>query len=184
MAACTDLWNNKTLYEHLLGKILSIFTVFIVWDVFKGILSIAALDFFFRYGYLLHFTEEETWHQKDNMTYPRSHSHWNWIRGFLSPRPVLCQFHTFFFFWLCWVFVAVHRLPLVVASGGYSLLQCAGFSLRWLLLLQSTGSRRVGFSSCGARALGVRASVVVARRLSCCSLRALECRLSSCGARA
>ena len=25
-----------------------------------------------------------------------------------------------------------------------------GFSLRWLLLLQSTGFRRAGFSSCGA----------------------------------
>ena len=41
---------------------------------------------------------------------------------------------------------------LVVASGGYSSLRCAGFSLRWLLLLQSTGSRRAGFSSCGTRA--------------------------------
>ena len=30
------------------------------------------------------------------------------------------------------------------ASGGYSSLRCAGFSLRWLLLLQSTGSRRAG----------------------------------------
>ena len=39
---------------------------------------------------------------------------------------------------------------LVVASGGYSLLRCAGFSLRWLLLLWSTGSRHTGFSSCGA----------------------------------
>ena len=36
--------------------------------------------------------------------------------------------------------------------GGYSSLWCAGFSLRWLLLLQSTGSRRAGFSSCGTRA--------------------------------
>ena len=53
---------------------------------------------------------------------------------------------------------------LVVASGGYSLLWCVGFSLQWLLLLQSTGSRHMGFSSCG--------------------LRALECRLSSCGAQA
>ena len=30
-----------------------------------------------------------------------------------------------------------------------SSLWCVGFSSRWLLLLQSTGSRRVGFSSCG-----------------------------------
>ena len=35
---------------------------------------------------------------------------------------------------------------------GSLLLRCAGFSLRWLLLLQSTGSRCVGFSSCGTRA--------------------------------
>ena len=34
----------------------------------------------------------------------------------------------------------------------------------------------------GARALGARASVVVARGLSSCGSRALECRLSSCGA--
>ena len=50
----------------------------------------------------------------------------------------------FFFFWLRWVFVAARGLSLVVASGGYSLLRCAGFSLRWLLLLQSTGSRHTG----------------------------------------
>ena len=32
-------------------------------------------------------------------------------------------------------------LSLVAASRGYSLLRCAGFSLRWLLLLWLTGSR-------------------------------------------
>ena len=58
----------------------------------------------------------------------------------------------FIYFWLCWVFVAAHGLSLVVASGGYSLLPCAGFSLQWLLLLRSTGSRHVGFSSCGTQA--------------------------------
>ena len=41
-----------------------------------------------------------------------------------------------------------------------------------------------GFSHCGARALGVRASVVAARGLSSCGSRALEHRLSSCGTRA
>ena len=45
-------------------------------------------------------------------------------------------------------------------AGGYSSLQCAGFSLRWLLLLWSTGSRGSGFSSCGSQALE--------RRLSSC----------------
>ena len=53
-------------------------------------------------------------------------------------------FKKFIYFRLRWVFVAVCRLSLVVASGGYSSLLCAGFSLWWLLLLQSTG-----FSSCG-----------------------------------
>ena len=61
-------------------------------------------------------------------------------------------------FWLRWVFVAVLVLSLVAASGGYSSLRCAGFSLQWLLLLWSTGSRRVGFSSCGSWALEHRLS--------------------------
>ena len=46
-----------------------------------------------------------------------------------------------------------HGLSLVAASGGYSLFRCAGFSLWWLLLLRSTGSRLTGFSSCGSQAL-------------------------------
>ena len=71
-------------------------------------------------------------------------------------------FILFTYFWLCWVFVAACGLSLVAVSGGYSSLRCAGFSLRWLLLLQSMGSRRVGFRNCGSWAL--------------------ERRLSSCGA--
>ena len=73
-------------------------------------------------------------------------------------------FFNFFNFWLCWVFVAACGLSLVVVSGDYSLLRCAGFSLRRLLLLWGMGSRRAGFSSCGSEAL--------------------EHRLSSCGTRA
>ena len=56
--------------------------------------------------------------------------------------------YLFIYVWLCWVFVAVRRLSLVVVSGGYSSLRCAGFSL-WLLLLRITSSRHAGFSSCG-----------------------------------
>ena len=41
-----------------------------------------------------------------------------------------------------------------------------------------------GFSSCGVQALGAWASVVVAHRLTSCGSRALERRLSSCGAQA
>ena len=87
-------------------------------------------------------------------------------------------FILFIYFWLCWVFVAARELPLVAASGGYSLLQCAGFLLQWLLLLRSTGSKRVGFSSCGCRLSSCGC------RLSSCGSRALEHRLSSCGTRA
>ena len=50
------------------------------------------------------------------------------------------------------------RLSLVAASRGYSSLPCTGFSLKWLLLLRSSGSRCVGFSSCGSRALERRLS--------------------------
>ena len=78
--------------------------------------------------------------------------------------PTVFFFVVFVLFWLRWVFIAARRLSLVVASGGYSSLRCAGFSLQWLLLLRSTGSRCTGFSGCGSRAL--------------------ERRLSSCGAQA
>ena len=61
-------------------------------------------------------------------------------------------FLLFIYFWPHWVFIAVRGLSLVAASGGYSSLRCTGFSLRWLLLLRSTGSRRVGFSSYGTQA--------------------------------
>ena len=97
---------------------------------------------------------------------------------YLSFNSTLKKMHSFFkkfilfiYFWLCWVFVAVHGLSLVEVSGGYSSMRCAVFSLQWLLF-------------CGARALGTQASVVVARGLSSCGLWALEHRLRSCGARA
>ena len=74
-----------------------------------------------------------------------------WLSAFLATKllffllfvhyPLEALKILFFFFWLCWVFVAARGLSLVAASGGYSSLRCAGFSLRWLLLLQSTGSR-------------------------------------------
>ena len=50
----------------------------------------------------------------------------------------------YFYFWLCWAFVAAHGFSLVAASGGYSWSWCLGFSLLWLLLLPSTGSRCEG----------------------------------------
>ena len=44
-------------------------------------------------------------------------------------------------FWLCWVFAVVSRLSLVAESGGYPSLRGPSFSLQWLLVLLSTGSR-------------------------------------------
>ena len=75
--------------------------------------------------------------------------------------------YLFTYFWLCWVFAAVRGLSLVVASGDYSSLLCAGFSLRWLLLLWRMGSRRAGFSSCGtwAQQLWLAGSRAQARQL-------------------
>ena len=48
---------------------------------------------------------------------------------------------------LCWAL----GLSLFAVSGGYSSLWFMGFSLRWLLLLWSTGSRSAGSSNCGAQ---------------------------------
>ena len=57
---------------------------------------------------------------------------------------------SFIHFWLWWVFVAARGLSLIAVSRGYSWLGYMAFSLRWLLLLWSTGSRCVGFSSCSS----------------------------------
>ena len=42
---------------------------------------------------------------------------------------------------LHWIFVATYGLSLTSGSVGYSLLGHSGFSLQWLLVLVSTGSR-------------------------------------------
>ena len=62
--------------------------------------------------------------------------------------------YLFFYLWLCWVFVSMRGLSLVVASGGQSSSRCAGLSLSRPLLLRSISSRRAG-------------SVVVAHGPSC-----------------
>ena len=62
--------------------------------------------------------------------------------------------YLFIYLWLCWVFVSVRGLSLVVAGGGHSSSWCVGLSLSWPLLLRSTGSRRAG-------------SVIVAHGPSC-----------------
>lgn len=47
----------------------------------------------------------------------------------------------YFYFWLCWISVAVPGLSLVALSGGCSLLQHTSFSLPWPPLLPGMGSR-------------------------------------------
>ena len=87
-----------------------------------------------------------------------------------SPYLVFLFFFYKFIYLFYYLFLAALVLhccvppSLVVASRGHSSPQCAGLSLQWSLSPRSTGSRRVGFSSCG--------------------LRAPEHRLSSCGTRA
>ena len=72
----------------------------------------------------------------------------------LSTLFFLIDLFIFIYLWLRWVFVAACGLSLVAVSGGYSSLWCVHFSLRWLLLLWSMGSRRAG-------------SVAAAHGLSC-----------------
>ena len=62
----------------------------------------------------------------------------------------------------CFYFFKLINLYFIFGCAGSSV-QHAGFSLRWLLLLRSTGSRHTGFSSCGSWALE--------RRLSSCGTR-------------
>ena len=99
--------------------------------------------------------------------YPGDPSHHYLLPSFL----LINLFYLFIYLWLCQPARSQEDLSLVAASGGYSSLWCADFSLRWLLLLRSTGSRCTGFSSCGTQA-------------SSCGSWALERRLSSCGTRA
>ena len=60
----------------------------------------------------------------------------------------------------------------------------SSFGERGLFFVVVSGLLIAVASRCGAWALGVRASVVVARGISSCGSRALERRLSSCGVRA
>ena len=48
--------------------------------------------------------------------------------------------YLFIYFWPHWVFIAAHGLSLVAVRRGYFLDVMHGFSLWWLLLLQSTDS--------------------------------------------
>ena len=87
-----------------------------------------------------------------------------------DPTQAPCIGRTESFFLMCyfiylflddWVFVAARGLSLVAVSGGYSWLWCTGATLG----CGARASHCSGFSCCGARALGTRALVLVARGL-------------------
>ena len=89
-------------------------------------------------------------------------SHWTmpfppWFPSLFLLLP-FSRSNSFFFFLinlLLFLFLAALGLCCCVRAfsscgeRGYSSQWCAGFLLWWLLLLQSMGSRRLGFSSCG-----------------------------------
>ena len=78
----------------------------------------------------------------------------------MSSRVILAQHHRNYsilqilntVLYVQYTMFAVQAFSLI-ASGGYSSLLHAGFSLQWLLLLQSTGPRCTDFRSCGTWAL-------------------------------
>ena len=80
------------------------------------------------------------WNIQDSPFSRLRSSFFSFVYGFIS------------FIWLHRLFSASYRLPLVATSRGYSAQRWVGFSLRWLPLLQSMGSRR-------------KASVAVVHRL-------------------
>ena len=83
----------------------------------------------------------------------------------------------FFKFIFINLFLAVFGL--CCCTGAFS--SCGEWGL---LFVAECGLLMVVASHCGAQALGMWASVVVACRLSSCGSQALEHRLSSCGTRA
>ena len=111
--------------------------------------------------------------------------HFGRVSGNRTPGIALYHQHPNFFFkiflkinlFYFYLFLAV--LGLHCCTRAFS-----SYSERGLLFVVVCRLHCGGFSCCGARALGVRASVVVARGLSSCGSWALERRLSSCGARA
>ena len=88
---------------------------------------------------------------------------------FHLPCPVTRSF--FLHLWLSFCFVNKFICTLFWGEGCTgSLLLHAGrrvYSLWWLLLFRSTGSRNSAFSGCGSRGLELEGSEVVAHRLSC-----------------
>ena len=87
------------------------------------------MEFFFNYRF--YFTSSD-WSVQINYFF--------FVFGFFFYKFI----YLFIYLWLRWVFIAV---------CSFLQLQHASFSLWWLLLLWSMGSRHTGFSSCGSWAV-------------------------------
>ena len=82
----------------------------------------------------------------------------NFLIFYLFFNDILVCLHSFYvcmyvcmYVWLCWVFVSVRGLSLVVASGGHSSSRCAGLPLsRPLVAEHRLQTRRL--SNCGSQA--------------------------------
>ena len=81
-----------------------------------------------------------------------------------TQRPV---FHLFVYFWLHWVFVAVHGLSLLVESGHYSLVALRGLLIEVASLVAEHGLCGVWASVVAGCGLLTTGSVVVLHGLSC-----------------
>ena len=80
---------------------------------------------------------------------------------FLTSMPFFF-FKNCIYFWLCWVFVAAHRLSLDAASRSYSPVAVYRHLIAVASLFGKHGLQGSGFNSCGACT-----SVAVVHRLSC-----------------
>ena len=89
-------------------------------------------------------------------------------------------FILFFLINLFIYYLSLAALGLCCCAWAFS--SCGEWGL--LFVVVRGASHCGGFSCCGAQALGARASVVVARRLSSCGSWALERSLSSCDTQA
>ena len=73
------------------------------------------------------------------------------ILPFIKKRlPCVWPGHFFFWYFFNCKFI-IFKIYLSIYGCIESSLRCAGFSLQWLLLLRSMGSRRTGLSSCSSR---------------------------------
>ena len=69
---------------------------------------------------------------------------------------VIFYLFIYLFFWLCWVFVSVRGLPLVVASGGHSSSRCTGLFTIAASLVAEHRLQTHRLSSCGSQAQSLR----------------------------